>query len=77
MTGLPTLREAELALRCARMDEDGNITISDVVAQRIRLELELLRATTAGHKARVADAIEHVTAEHGGVSRRLGDGGVA
>jgi len=77
VTGLPTLREAELALRCARMDEDGNITISDVVAQRIRLELELLRATTAGHKARVADAIEHVTAEHGGVSRRLGDGGVA
>jgi hypothetical protein len=34
MGGLPTLREAELALRCARVDEDGNITISDVVAQR-------------------------------------------
>jgi hypothetical protein len=73
MGGLPTLREAELALRCARVDEDGNITISDVVAQRIRLELELLRATTAGHKARVADAIEHAMAEHSGVLHRLGE----
>lgn len=59
MSGLPTLREAELALRCAVVDENGDITISDVVAQRIRLELELLRATAAGHRARVMDAIEH------------------
>lgn len=71
MTGLPTLREAELALRCAPVDEDGNITISDLVAQRIRLELELLRATAAGHKTRVSDAITYLKAEHGGVLRRM------
>lgn len=72
MGGLPTLREAELALRCAVVDENGDITISNAVAQRIRLELELLRATSAGHKARIADGVQQARAELDDFMRRRG-----
>lgn len=75
MSGLPTLREAELALRCAVVDENGDITISDLVAQRIRLQLELLRAADVGHRARVFDSPTQVFAELGANFMHLGEEG--